>query len=330
MRKLPIIALTTFATLSLATAGVAHADNYDFEVTETPSSSSSSTTEPSESTTPSSTTKKSSTNKGDCDDVLRLAVPGTDQVREGTSTSKASPDFKTLAGKDVVFLAYPAELGAGGTLKKSMQKGVSNGIKIIDEFAEKCKGGKVALIGSSQGAGIAGDIAAAVADGKSKLDPENIATVQLLGDPKKSPRDTSYSPKVETVGLLGARNADALKKIKDVVLQHCVPGDIVCDVLPKGQVATIAATLQQPGMEKSFPGNSLAEAMKSLTASTALEVYSKLPPESQTDFSGLLDAANQVQAWDENKLHYQYGKYVPKGESKSLYDKAVSEFLSAK
>lgn len=269
-------------------------------------------------------------------DPLYLVVPGTDQTRANSNTSKPSPDFKKLGalpeakGKELFYLAYPAELGAGNTTADSMKAGLEAGVKEINKRAKKCDDLKVSLIGSSQGAAVAGDIFAEIVKGDTDVDPENVVTAQLLSDPKRSGIDNIYGENNKFIGLMGEREEGAFGDYADKVLSHCVKGDIVCDVEPGSALEALSQALRTPGLEEKIPGKSLHETLGNLTIqSLQADIWPLIPDERKMDFAGMLLAYQQVMGWEQNKLHYLYGETTPMGETETMTQKAYEEFLTA-
>ncbi|MEJ5920303.1 MULTISPECIES: cutinase family protein [unclassified Corynebacterium] len=107
------------------------------------------------------------------------------------------------------------------------------------------------LIGYSQGASIAGDIASEVGNGNGPVPAERVAGVALVGDPRRSP-DQGMNPGVELGGVgievaLAPMNMlvqnvtpgatmrgprPGFGALNDRVQNICAPGDSFCDVPP--------------------------------------------------------------------------------------------------
>lgn len=215
-----------------------------------------------------------------CADHVVIGVPGTDQGLRHTNTprSEATPEEKygsevatvILAAKNegAVFDEVPVNYAATGVKWgeaanaryaydfSSYKWSKNSGFKPIDDYfntvAANCPDLKLSLVGYSQGAHIAGDLAQRVLKGEHKLPARQLVQVVLLSDPAyngTSPgsHEFRYDHDVQPgkdgfdydkhvlvadpdhwdiQGSLGRRDPFA---DSDPVISVCIYGDPICD-----------------------------------------------------------------------------------------------------
>lgn len=193
----------------------------------------------------------------------------------------------SLGAVSVIIQAVTSETGGyvgGGTAAipygESVDTGVRVGLEHITEYAAKCQAShntKYIIGGFSQGADVAGDIAAAIGHGQAVdgagnrlVGPDDVAGVVLFADPGREglsefdsysgePQSVLYTDapsgvmgrNLETVvgyapegdptylGLAGARDLD-FRGLQGKVLSLCHPQDPACAVPPHGVLRAIA------------------------------------------------------------------------------------------
>lgn len=218
-----------------------------------------------------------------CAPYIVIAIPGSLQ---GAQRNIGKSDDESLVGPEVnavveamrqhldlamANISYPATLTASLDLSKkedrlsyyfeSKNKGYAEALGTLERLATDCPSSKFFLVGFSQGAHIAGDLAQTVFHEGSPVDRSRIAGVILLADPAYN----SASPGAEEFRLatgasgtvifhapLGPESADVLHGLagsrrpfeeSDPVLSICVATDPVCDGGSADPVAEVTPVL---------------------------------------------------------------------------------------
>jgi hypothetical protein len=147
----------------------------------------------------------------DCPKMYVIAIPGTWE----TSDHKHRPSHGMLAGvteglpgdirADYVTYAATAFPWEGNVYGKSRAEAVKNGNGMIARMAAACPGAKIGIVGYSQGADAAGDIAADIGSGHGVIPADRVVAVGLLSDPSRSPGDAQIGPRAGGAGAEGPR-----------------------------------------------------------------------------------------------------------------------------
>ncbi|WP_376701319.1 cutinase family protein [Nocardia uniformis] len=162
-----------------------------------------------------------------------VAVPGTwETSRDDPSQGMLSLVTRGLPGTvrtDYVSYAATALPWEGEVYGRSKREGVDNARKMIAGMAARCSATRFALIGYSQGADAAGDLAAEIGTGLGVVSPDRVAAVGLLSDPRRSLNDALIGPPVPGAGAGGAR-VGGFGFLSSKVRTFCVEGDLYCSV----------------------------------------------------------------------------------------------------
>lgn len=126
--------------------------------------------------------------------------------------------------------AFPYEDAVYGVSK---QEGTRNTEELLVREAEKCPNTKLGVLGFSQGADAAGDLAAKIGREHSDLDPSLLDSVVLISDPRRSMHDNLVGPWVPGEGAGGARPG-GFGVVRDRVVTICARGDLYCS-LPESE-----------------------------------------------------------------------------------------------
>lgn len=232
-------------------------------------------------TTPVAHSQSLFTTSNQCSDVHLIVAKGTGSSNEYQSTAVDKNFDSTFANKVLdafpgkvtgYQIAYPASAGAlysvtpqagsATTYGESRLRGVARGLKHIEEYSKSCPNAAYAFYGYSQGASVAGDITALLANGAVKgVDKDKILGTVLMADPGRSGHSQYSGPQQSTkhwmpipqgakyqrngevvimptqdsndsVGMTGQRSL-GFNGIEGRVLSFCVDGDIACSV-PSG------------------------------------------------------------------------------------------------
>ncbi|GAA4484801.1 hypothetical protein GCM10023094_38700 [Rhodococcus olei] len=198
---------------------------------------------------------------GDCPSLYVVAVPGTWE----TSTApdkQVGPGMladvtNRLGGKnirsDYVTYAATAFPWEGDVYGASRKQATDNARGMLEAMQARCGNTRFGIIGYSQGADAAGDLANEIGTGTSSIRPEKVAAVGLLSDPKRSPADVLIGPWVPGGGAGGARPG-GFGWISDRTVTFCAPGDLYCSTENDDfvtRMAGFAATNSDPGSSDS-------------------------------------------------------------------------------
>lgn len=174
-----------------------------------------------------------------CPDMYVVAIPGT------WETSKNDPGKGMLAQvaddlpgdvyTDYVSYAATAFPWEGDVYGRSKQEAVDNARGMVGAVAQRCGATKFALLGYSQGADAAGDLAAEIGTGLGVVPPSRVELVGLISDPRRSPADTLIGPPVAGGGAGGPR-LGGFGWLTPQTYTFCAPGDLYC-AIPDGDFA---------------------------------------------------------------------------------------------
>ncbi|AFU03024.1 cutinase family protein [Nocardia brasiliensis] len=174
-----------------------------------------------------------------CPEMYVVAVPGT------WETSNAEPGKGMLAAVadnlpgDVAtdYVAYPATAfpWEGDVYGRSKQEAINGTRALLTGMAQRCDSTRFALLGYSQGADAAGDVAAEIGTGLGVVRPERVALVGLISDPRRSPTDTLIGPPVLGAGAGGPR-LGGFGWLTPQTYTFCAAGDLYC-AIPDGDFA---------------------------------------------------------------------------------------------
>jgi Cutinase len=173
-----------------------------------------------------------------CGMVALIAVPGSNETTEGVGFDIAKKTMGDVnrrieESKDasirVHYISYPAQILPN--YLDSKNKGYQATWNTLDYYAKQCPTTRFILMGYSQGAHIAGDLAAEIGNHHTPVDPARIRSVRLLADPA---RNAGYTPLVgmetdNTPGIaiqLGAGRA--FGELNGHVTEYCMTSDAVC------------------------------------------------------------------------------------------------------
>lgn len=216
-----------------------------------------------------------------CPDVQVLAVPGTWESAEGDDPLQptANPNSLLLkitqplqqqfdqARAQVYTVPYPAQFALPGSppqmsYNDSRAAGTLAAREALAATHSACPLTSYVLVGFSQGAVIAGDIAAQVGSGAGPVPPERVLGVALIADGRRDPDAApTIGPPVAGVGLelsfggltLPFMNATftgerpgGFGALADRTVQFCAPNDGICDA-PASPLADPVAALGRLG-----------------------------------------------------------------------------------
>ncbi|WP_460698896.1 cutinase family protein [Nocardia thraciensis] len=251
-----------------------------------------------------------------CPDMYVVAVPGT------WETSRAEPRQGMLSAvtdglpgnirTDYVHYAATALPWEGDVYGRSKQEAFDGARWLVGDMSRQCGAAtKIALIGYSQGADAAGDLASEIGTGLGVVPPDRVAAVGLLADPRRSPADATVGPAVAGAGAGGPR-LSGFGWVSPRVRSICAVGDLYCSTPPDDFAARFAGFFAQmsapdPGLSGKYQAQAQA-IIDDLMAAGGL-------PTLQGQFSDSANAQRmqQLQDFNDSAVHQSYASYVVDG-----------------
>ncbi|WP_336084668.1 cutinase family protein [Nocardia sp. SSK8] len=247
-----------------------------------------------------------------CPSLYVVAIPGTWE----TGHDKA-PGPGMLSGvtrglprnTDVDYVTYAATAfpWEGDVYGNSKKEAVNAARGLINAKLASCGDTRIALVGYSQGADAAGDLAAEIGTGIGTIRPEQVAAVGLISDPRRSPTDVQVGPHAQGAGAGGARPG-GFGWISDRVRTICAVDDLYCATATDDFVTRFAGFLAQSS--DANPANLWRYQIEAGAIMNDLMAHGGVP----TLQAQLSDAANQQRAKDlerfyRSQAHTLYGSY---------------------
>ncbi|AYF79661.1 cutinase family protein [Nocardia yunnanensis] len=248
----------------------------------------------------------------DCPGLDVIAVPGT------WETSKDDPKQGMLAQVTrglpgtvrTDYVAYPATAFPwdGEVYGRSKHDAVTAARDLIQSMAARCAATRFALIGYSQGADAAGDLAAEIGTGLGVVPPDRVAAVGLVSDPRRSPADAIVGPQVPGAGAGGAR-AGGFGWLTPKVRTFCAAGDLYCSVPTDDLAGRSAGLLTQLTAQDPLQVPSYLLTFQSILGEALMPGWSAIlsaPADNPASEQWL----HQVQEFLASGVHQSYPGYV--------------------
>lgn len=174
-----------------------------------------------------------------CPGLYVLAVPGTWETSDDDPrTGMLAASVDALPGDvGVGYVAYTATAfpWEGEVYGRSKHEAVEKARAAVAAVAQSCATTRIAILGYSQGADAAGDLAAEIGTGHGVVAPDRIALVGLVSDPRRAPTDTLIGPPVAGAGAGGPRPG-GFGFLAPRTYTFCAAGDLYC-AMPDGDFA---------------------------------------------------------------------------------------------
>lgn len=188
-------------------------------------------------------------NAADCPAIDAVAVPGTTQTTPdadphhpvGVLASILEPiRERAKIALSTFYTPYPATIVGGtdgGGYKASKDAGIDSTNAHLKSVATRCPKTNFVITGYSQGADIAGDVAAAIGHNRGAIPADRLLAVGLLADPSQSPiGQPTIGLNDAGMGFAGVRSGGFGSLTgRDGVLSVCAPLDYYCN-LPQGDL----------------------------------------------------------------------------------------------
>lgn len=255
----------------------------------------------------------------DCPTMYVVAIPGTWETSSGAAPKPGMlTDVTDRLGSDIRtdYVSYPATAfpWEGEVYGQSRAAAVANAGGMLKAMADRCGATKLGIIGYSQGADAAGDLAAAIGTGVGVVPADRVAAVGLISDPKRSDTDALVGPAVVGTGVGGPR-VGGFGYVSPVVRTFCAVGDLYCSTPKDDYVARLAGFLavsSNPAPDVADQYSQEAQSLISdLAAAGGLPVLQ----------GQLSDQANEqrrreIEAFYRSGIHQEYQSYdVENGQS---------------
>ncbi|MFG1790810.1 cutinase family protein [Nocardia sp. NPDC049149] len=247
-----------------------------------------------------------------CPSLYVVAIPGTwetgkDKKPQPGMLAGVTRNLPRSTEVDYVTYAATAFPWEGEVYGKSKKEAVDNARGLISDMAKECGATKIALVGYSQGADAAGDLAAEIGSGQSVVAPDRIAGVGLISDPRRSPTDTQVGVPAPGAGAGGAR-VGGFGWISDRTRSICALDDLYCATAPDDFVTRFAGFLAQAS--DANPANMWRYQIEAGNIMNDLFASGGVP----TLQSQLTESANEQRAKDlerfyKSQAHTLYGSY---------------------
>lgn len=184
-----------------------------------------------------------------CPVVEAIAVPGTSQTHQGADPNEPVGVLGSILQPlrthspvklTTYYTPYPATIIGGnqdGGYKASKTAGIDATNARLKAVATRCPKTVFLLTGYSQGADVAGDVAAAIGHNRGVIPAARLLGVALVADPSQAPvGQPTIGLKRPGIGFAGVRSGGfgSLTQ-RNGLLSICAPQDYYCN-LPQGDV----------------------------------------------------------------------------------------------
>jgi len=253
-----------------------------------------------------------------CPSLQVIAVPGTWETSNTSDPARGNGMLGEVtsglpAGARVDYVEYPATAfpWEGEVYALSRTRAVDNARNLIAATAVHCPGTDFALVGYSQGADAAGDLAAEIGTGFGVIAPNRLVAVGLLSDPRRSETDPFVGPPVVGNGAGGPR-LGGFGLVTPAVRTLCAVGDLYCSTPRDDFVTRLAGFLAiSAGSSPEDLENYRDEAMvlydDIVRAGGIPTLQSQISPEANADREG------DIRRFYGSQIHQDYSNYVVDG-----------------
>ncbi|MFF2086405.1 cutinase family protein [Nocardia sp. NPDC058176] len=247
-----------------------------------------------------------------CPSLYVVAIPGTwetgvDKPPGPGMLSGVTNGLPRNTQVDYVTYAATAFPWEGDVYGNSKKQAVNAARGLISDKLAACGNTRAALVGYSQGADAAGDLAAEIGTGISKIPADRVAAVGLISDPRRSPTDVQVGPIAQGAGGGGARPG-GFGWLSDRTRTICAVDDLYCATATDDFVTRFAGFLAQSS--DANPANLWRYQIEAGQIMNDLMAHGGVP----TLQAQLSEAANQQRAKDlerfyRSQAHTLYGSY---------------------
>lgn len=255
---------------------------------------------------------------GPCPSLYVVAVPGTWETADRPDGRQPGPGMLSAVTRglpssvrtDYVTYAATAFPREGEIYGRSKAQAISAARGMIGDMARTCADTDIALLGYSQGADAAGDLAAEIGSGAGVIPADRLVAVGLLSDPRRSETDNLVGPRVPGSGAAGARPGGFGWATPSVV-SICATGDLYCSTEKDDFVTRLSGFLALSSggpVTGTFTDEALA-LWHDLWAAGGLPVLA-----AQFDKQANNARVDQLTTFYSSQVHHDYSRYVVDGQ----------------
>ncbi|WP_075836341.1 MULTISPECIES: cutinase family protein [unclassified Rhodococcus (in: high G+C Gram-positive bacteria)] len=175
-----------------------------------------------------------------CAATFNLFIPGTWETTEDADPSVSVGMLKPVAdalksahGSDAEIYTLPYMARAfdnGHTYADSKADALAKSKQILSKVENECPKTKFTIVGYSQGADAAGDLASEIGNGKGPVDAGRVLAVGLLADPGAGTKGSAtVGPHTWGRGIADPR-PQGMGSLSGRVASICAPGDLYCSI----------------------------------------------------------------------------------------------------
>ncbi|WP_280266107.1 cutinase family protein [Nocardia wallacei] len=188
----------------------------------------------------------SATPEPGCPKYTTVLVPGTWENHPSTDRTQPSPEtmlapvaraLQARYGQDLAVATVPYSASITPTYAASETTGEQALSALLSKL---CATTRVILVGYSQGAQVAGDLATRIGHGQGPVPASRILAVGLVADPRRDSTTPQEGESADGQGVAGPRTQD-FGELRDRVRTVCARGDLYCSTSP--QSAPLLTTL---------------------------------------------------------------------------------------
>ncbi|OZF37807.1 cutinase [Rhodococcus sp. 14-2483-1-1] len=266
---------------------------------------------------------------GDCPSMYVVAIPGTWETSSGAAPKPGMlTDVTDRLGDDIRtdYVSYPATAfpWEGEVYGQSRAAAVTNAGGMLKAMADRCGATKLGIIGYSQGADAAGDLAAAIGTGVGVVPADKVVAVGLISDPKRSDTDALVGPAVVGTGVGGPR-VGGFGYVSPVVRTFCAVGDLYCSTPKDDYVARLAGFLAVSSNPAPDVADQYSQEAQSLIADLAAAGGLPVLQGQLTDQANE-QRSREIEAFYRSGIHQEYQSYdVDNGQSATRW---LARYLS--
>jgi hypothetical protein len=233
----------------------------------------------------------------ECARGLHIVVARGSNEPKGTGATGvlAEAIAERIPGSNVVALDYPATITDPNYIE-SVQEGGEEMREVIREYIDECPGGKIAVMGYSQGAQVSGDaFCGDVSTSGFGNDPalpydlvkDDVVAIVLFGDPSHV-ADASYNRgTANSDGLFPRVDQDECERLGDRLRSYCDEGDVYCELSGPRDEDVHGSYIRRYGEEVvDFVVERFSAAASSTGASTSASTPAPTPISGGTDDEG--------------------------------------------
>ncbi|MEU2038571.1 cutinase family protein [Nocardia niwae] len=187
-----------------------------------------------------------------CPELYAVAIPGTWETSStGAGKGMLAVALNDLPGDvEVDYVAYAATAfpWESEVYGRSKQEAIDKARVSVSAMAQACAATRIAVLGYSQGADAAGDLAVEIGTGRGVVPPHRVVLVGLISDPRRAPSDTLIGPPVPGAGAAGPR-IGGFGWLASRTFTFCVAGDLYCAMPDSdfaGRIAGFFVQLSNP------------------------------------------------------------------------------------